>query len=185
MKLTLRFLLFSNYLNLLGFALFSPLYALFAARIGATPFQTGAAWSVYTAMQGVLIITFGKLEDKVKNKARLVVLGYFWLAFASLLFLTVHATLTLFIVLAVNAVGASILFPAWKSLFARNEVLGKEASEWSMFDGGNMLCTATAALVGGALVKFDGFRSIFIAMFLIQFLAALVSMRLLGTTKGR
>jgi MFS family permease len=178
-KPAIRFLLVSNYLNLLGFGLFSPLYALYAQHIGATPFQTGAAWSVYTALQGVLIICFGRMEDKFGDKRKLVVFGYFWLAFASLLFLLVDSPSALFVVLAVNAIGTSILFPSWKYIYTKNEDIGKEASEWSLFDGGNMLCYAAAALASGTLINLYGFRSIFIAMFFIQIIAAVLSMRLL------
>ena len=179
MKLSLRYLLVSNYLNLLGFSLFSPFYALFALRIGAGAFQTGAAWAVYTAVTGIVIITFGKIEDRIPNKPRLVVIGYFWLAAGALSFLLVKSTASLFVVQAFNAVGSGLLFPAWKSVYGAGEDKGREASEWSLFDGGNMLCTAAASLTGGYIVKQYGFRSIFVLMFFIQLIAALVSTRLL------
>lgn len=183
MKPSLRYLLVSNYLNLLGFALFSPFYALFALRIGAGAFQTGAAWAVYTAVSGVVIIVFGRVEDKISDKRPLVVAGYFWLALGALSFLLVKSTTSLFVVQAFNALGAGILLPAWKCAYGKGEDKGREASEWSLFDGGNMLCTAAAALAGGYLVKQYGFHSIFILMFCIQLVAAFVSTNLLVRAK--
>lgn len=116
----LRLLLMSNYINLFGFALFSPFYALFTLKVGANAFQTGAGWALYTAIEGILIITFGKIEDHIVRKERMVALGYFWLAFAALAYLLVHNTTSLFIVLAVNAIGNGILMPAWKSRAIRS-----------------------------------------------------------------
>jgi MFS family permease len=185
MRPGLRFLLLSNYLNVFGFALFSPFYALFALRVGAGAFQIGIAWSIYMAVAGSLIIIIGRAEDRLPDKRKMVVSGYFWLSIGALLFLLVKSPTSLFLVLAINAVGPGILMPAWKSTYAHLEDRGKEASEWSFFDGGNMLCIALAALVGGYLVKEHGFRVIFVMMFIIQLIAALVSLKLLSANAAR
>ena len=183
MKPIPKFLLASNYINLFGFALFSPLYALFALKVGAGALQTGAAYAVYTGLAGLIIILFGKFEDRFRDKRWLVVLGYFWLSGAALLFLLVKSSLSLFVVQAINAIGTGILFPAWKATYARFSNRGKEASEWSLFVGGNMLCTAVAALLGGLLVKLYNFRIIFVLMFLIQLCAALLSLYLVRSAR--
>lgn len=160
--------------------MFSPLYALFALRIGAQVFQTGAAWATYTAIAGLMIIIFGKMEDSFKKKYELIVIGYFWLAAGALSFLLAKSPTSLFVVLGFNAIGAGILAPAWKAAYTHFHDRGKEASEWSFFDGGNMLITAVAALAGGYIVKRYGFHAIFVSMFVIQVVAALVSIRLVG-----
>ena len=174
-----KLLLISNYVNLFGFALFSPLYALFALDIGAGAFQTGIAYGLYVGLAGVLIIVLGKLEDGSKHKRKLVVFGYFWLAFASLLFLLVKSPVSLYVVQAINAIGQGILIPAWKATYSHYEDKGKEASEWSLFDGGNLIFTAIAAVIGGYLVKLYGFHIIFILMFAIQLSAAILSIWLI------
>jgi MFS family permease len=185
MKLSLRYLLISNYINLFGFALFSPLYALFAFRIGAGAFETGIAWALYTGIAGITIIIFGLFEDHLKQKRKLVMFAYFWLSVGALSFLLVKSTTSLYVVQAFNAIGSGMLSPAWKATFSHYQDKGKEASEWSLFDGGNMLCTAAAALLGGYLVKLYGFHIIFILMFAIQFVAALVSIKLLTAVKRK
>jgi len=116
-KASLRYLLIANYINLLGFAMFSPLYALFPLRIGAQAFETGAAWATYTAIAGILIIIFGKMEDSFRKKHELIVVGYFWLALGALAFLLAKSPLSLFVVLGFNAIGAGILVPAWKAAY--------------------------------------------------------------------
>lgn len=182
MKRLPRILLISNYINLFGFALFMPLYALFARDVGATPFETGIAYGLYTGLAGVLMILIGRIEDHIKRKLHLIVFAYFWLACAALLFLFVDDPTSLYIVQGVNAIGAGMLMPAWKASFAKHQDKGKEASEWSLFDGGNYIGIAIAATIGGYVVKMYGFDTIFIAMFVIQCIAAIISLRLLTVT---
>lgn len=179
-KPSLRFLLICNYLNMLGFSMFAPLYALFALGIGAHSLDIGIGWAIYTILSGVLIIVFGRLEDRIPNKVYLIISGYFWLAIVSLLFLVVDSTSSLYLVLALNAVGLGMLMPASRAAFAAMEDKGREASEWSLFDGGNRVVMGLAAIIGGLLVKLEGFDAVFIMMFLIQLLAAFVSLRLMS-----
>lgn len=179
LKYSLRFLLICNYLNMLGFSMFAPLYALFAVGIGAQPLSIGIGWAVYTILSGLLIIAFGQIEDKTPNKTFLIVCGYFWLAIVALLFLTVEDIAGLYIVLALNAVGVGMLVPASRAVFSAVEDKGREASEWSLFDGGNRIVMGIAAVLGGLLVKVGGFDAVFISMFVIQIIAAIISLRLI------
>lgn len=48
MKLELRLLLFSNYLNFFGSGLFLPLYALFVQQMGGNVFHAGASLELET-----------------------------------------------------------------------------------------------------------------------------------------
>ena len=78
-----------------------------------------------------------------------------------------------------NALGTGILLPAWKTLYAQAENKGKEAHEWSLLDGGNMLLAGIATLVGGTIAKNFGFDFLIIFMFGLQLVAALISLKLL------
>lgn len=182
-KPSLRFLLACNYLNMLGYSMFAPLFALFAAGIGATPLDIGIGWAIYTIFAGILIILFGRLEDNTPNRLVLIVGGYFWLAAIALLFLFVDDIKTLYLVLALSAVGVGMQVPASRAVFSAVEDKGREASEWSLFDGGNRIVMGVAAIGGGLLVKLQGFDAVFIAMFTIQLLAAIVSLRLIRHRK--
>lgn len=175
----LRFLLLCNYLNTLGFSMFAPLYALFALGIGAEPLEIGIGWAIYMVLSGILIIAFGRLEDHVSHRLHLIIGGYFWLAIVSLLFLLVDNTAGLFVVLAMNAIGIGMLVPASRAVFGAMEDKGREASEWSLFDGGARVVMGLAAIIGGLLVKVEGFKAVFVLMFIIQLIAAVVSLRLI------
>lgn len=95
----------------------------------------------------------------------------------ALLFITVHDEKSLEIVLAFNALGAGVTLPAYKTLFARNELRGKESQQWSWLDAGNMFAAALGGALGGVIVGLNGFRGIFITMAAIQAIAALVAYR--------
>jgi MFS family permease len=176
-------LLFSNYLNLFGFALFSPLYALYATQIGAGPALVGISWSFHTFITALLVFAFGRYETRIQNIEKAVVAGYFMLALGAAAFLLVTNIPQLFAVLAFNAVGAGILMPAWKACYAQNQRRGKETQQWSFYDGGNMLFTAGGAAVGGIVLATVGFRGIFAVMAVLQFIAATYSLRLVRAAK--
>jgi MFS family permease len=175
-----RFLLFSNYLNLFGFSLFAPLYALFATGVGAKPQLVGLSYAVNTLASAIMILTLGRLEDRVRNKRTLVVVGYFWLAAGAFSFLLVHTVSQLFVVQIFNAIGTGILAPAWKAAFSHSQQKGREASQWSLYDGGNLLATSAGAAVSGIVLATAGFRATFALMGGIQIIAAFLSMYLLS-----
>jgi MFS family permease len=181
----LRYLLFSNYLNLFAFSLFAPLYALFATGIGASPQVVGLSYAVNTLASACMILLFGRFADHQKDKRVMVIVGYFWLSTGAFSFLLAHTIPELFAVQIFNAVGTGILFPAWKVSYMASEDRGKEAREWSLYDGGNMLATAAGAALSGIILAAYGFHSLFILIGCIQFIAALTSVYLLRQNPSR
>lgn len=180
LNVRLRYLLFSNYLNLFGFSLFSPLYALYATGIGATPQLVGLSYAVNTLASACMVIMFGRFEDRFKDKRKMVVVGYFWLSAAAFSFLLVHTIPQLFLIQVFNAIGTGILLPAFKATYMRTEDRGSEAREWSFYDGGNMLSTAAGAALSGVILAYYGFHAIFAIMGTIQLIAAFVSLRVIA-----
>lgn len=126
----------------------------------------------------VFILIFGKYEN-TRRKGRLLVIGYYICAFASLLFLSVRDPTSLIAVLVINALGAGMTLPAYKTLFAKNESKGKESEQWSWFDSGTMLAAAAGGALGGVVIGLYGFNGIFIVMSATQFVAAIIAQRVL------
>jgi MFS family permease len=177
---SLRYLLFVNLFSLVGYFTFAPLYALFAHAFVASPGKISLIWGGYSLLTAIFILIFGKFENQ-RRKGRLVVVGYFIYACGALMFLTVHDELSLELVLAFNSLGAGVTMPAYKTLFARNEVRGKESQQWSWLDAGSMFAAAMGGALGGLLIGAFGFNGIFIAMASIQFAAAIVAYKALFT----
>ncbi len=170
----LKYLLFVNLFSLAGFYTFAPLYALFARGFGLDPKTISLIWGGYSLVTAVFILLMGRLENNMK-KGRVVVLGYFLYAFGALSFLTVHSEKSLIIVLIINALGAGVTLPAYKTMFAKSESRGKESEQWSWLDAGNMFAAAIGAGIGGLIIGAFGFRGLFITMASIQTIAAFVA----------
>jgi DHA1 family multidrug resistance protein-like MFS transporter len=170
----LKYLLLINLFSLIGFYTFAPLYAIFARGFSLNPKSISLIWGGYSLATAIFILLMGKLENK-RKKGRLVVTGYFIYSIGALLFLTVHSEKALIVVLAINALGAGITLPAYKTMFAHNESRGKESQQWSWLDAGNMFAAAIGAGIGGLIVGIYGFKGLFITMATIQFIAAFVA----------
>lgn len=114
----LKFLLFVNLFSLTGFFMFVPLYALFAHNLGINPKAISLIWGAYSLVTALFILIMGRVENKMK-KGTMIVIGYFVCALGALSFLLVHNQVTLVVVLLLNALGAGITLPAYKTMFAR------------------------------------------------------------------
>ena len=176
-----RYLLFANYLNLFAFAFFTPLYALFVIGLGGDAKIVGLSAGVAAYATALMILFFGRWENSHKHKEKMVVIGYFWLAAGAVAFMLVHHIWQLFVVQIFNAIGVGILTPALRTTYAQWEDKGKETQEWSFWDGGNHIFMATGAILGGFLLSAIGsFRGLFALIAAIQFVGALISLKLLN-----
>ena len=180
MKKEMRILLFSNYLNTFGYSLFGPLYALFVLKVGGSAFTAGATWSVYMLAAGLFIFLFGKFGDVfASHRKGMIVAGYFVLAFGALSFVLVRNTFDIYLVQIFNALGVGLLTPLWLAAYSKTEYRGREAEGWALFDGADYILIAIAAFLGGVYVTYFSFVNLFIAIFVIQIVAAFISVRLL------
>lgn len=179
MRKQIKILLLCSYLNVFAYALFSPLYAIFVQKLDSNLFVISSSWGVYALFQGVVMIIFGKVEDRLTDKRPMIVAGYFLLAIGAVSFAFITTITQLYLVQAINAVANGILLPAWKSVYSKAQDKGKEAQEWSLFDGGNLILVSIAAFTGGYLVTKVGFTNLFFIIFFVQLLTAFFSMRIL------
>jgi len=168
-------LLFSNFLNVFGWALLTPLYALYATELGASPQVVTFSWSFYTLLAGVLMIALGWLEDRLPKKGRLLIGGYIIQTLGVSVLFFAPDVRWLMVGLGIYAIGTGIVMPIWKLLYARKEHRGKEATEWGIFHGVNTLLISAAAAVSGVVLTAFGFKGILGLMVVAHALAALVS----------
>ncbi|OGL25592.1 hypothetical protein A3E49_02240 [Candidatus Saccharibacteria bacterium RIFCSPHIGHO2_12_FULL_49_19] len=179
MNAKIRYLLLANYLNLFAFAFFTPLFALFVTDLNPNPEFVGIAWGVAMYTAALMMLVFGRYEDRIKNKEKLIVAGYFLMAAGALSYLLVSDIKELFAVQLFNAIGLGMLTPAWRTVYANAEDRGKETKEWAFMEGGDRFFIATGAIIGGFILKYYSFKAIFVVMALLQLVAGLVALRLL------
>lgn len=166
----------SIFYNIVG-GLFGPIYAIFVEKIGGDILTASGAWAVYSIVMGILLLSFGKIEDKV-NKRKTVVIGYFFSSIGTTGYLFVSQPWHLFVVQIVLGLGV-ITNPAWDALFSVSVSKGKESSEWGLWEGSTRIYAGMAAIIGGFIASTFGFRMLFMLMSIAAISGFLVSCSLL------
>ena len=178
MRREVKILIETSLLFNIGAGLFAPIYAIFVEHLGATIIDAGFAIGIYSIVFGVLIILLGKIEDKYTNQRHMVFIGYIILAFCALGYIFVQNAMQLFILQVFIGIGSAILTPAWDALFSKYEDDGKEAFEWSIWEGGTNIILGITAFLGGLIVVAFGWALIFVIMFIFEIIGAISSFRL-------
>lgn len=177
-------LLSSNFLSVFGWALLTPLYALYVTQLGASPQTATFIWSFYTLLAGVLMIILGWLEDRIKGKKWVLATGYATQALGIGVLILASDITGVVVGLGVYALGTGIVMPIWKVMYAQNEHKGKEAAGWGFFHGVNTLLISAAAAVSGFLYIAYGFKGILFVMLAAHIVAA-GSIWCIKMSKGR
>lgn len=182
-NIKIKILLASQFVNNFALAFFTPVFALFVVKFDPNPAMAGIAWSVNMFVLATLILIFGKYENKLKNHAKLVVAGYLLMAVGALSYLLVDNIWQLIAVQAFNAIGLAMAMPAFRTLFTKGEDKSKITLEWSMADANMRYAIALGAVVGGLLLKYAGFDTLFVLMAAFELLSAGIAMSLLNEPK--
>lgn len=158
--------------------LFPPLYGLFVLDLGGTAADVSIIWSVYALITGLLIVAFGKLENSRRyNPAIMLTIGYFLFAIVAAGYYFIESIWQFYTMQVVLSLAMGIMTPAAKATYMKAEHSGKEAGEWGLFDGGNYIIGAAAALCGGVLFKIGGFKLIFAVMAVVQLFCSFYAYR--------
>lgn len=181
----IKTLLASQFVNNFGFSFFQPVFALFVAKLDPNPAMAGIAWSVNMLVLAIMILIFGKYENKLEHHEKLVVAGYLLMAVGALSYLLVHNIWQLFAVQAFYAIGLGMSMPAFRTLFTKAQDKGKITVEWSMADANIRFATAAGAAIGGLVLKFGGFSDLFVLIAAFELLSAGIAMSLLNEMQAK
>jgi MFS family permease len=143
--------------------LFGPIYAIFVEKIGGDILTASSAWTLYSVVIGILILVFGKWEDKL-NKRKMIVLGYFINTIGIAGYLFIQQPIQIFIIQAILGVSSAILNPAWNAIFSTSLDRHRESSEWAYWEGAIRIDAGIAAVIGGAIATIFGFHVLFVFM---------------------
>ncbi|MBW2966453.1 MFS transporter [Candidatus Woesearchaeota archaeon] len=175
MKKWLRILLIADFFMLLAAGMLLPIYALFVEKIGGDILAASGSWAIFTFTSGFLIWLFGKWEDKVKHLEKMVFGGYLFRCIGFLGFFFVANKYHLFGIQAILGIGIAASLPAYDSLYSKLLSKGKFASEWGTWEGMSMMVAALAAVIGGIVANYLGFKILFLIMFASSLLGLLIS----------
>lgn len=140
-----------------------PIYAIFAQKIGGDILVASTAIAIYTAVIGILILVFGRFEDKL-DKKKVFIAGRAINVVGIAGYLFVSSPTDLFIVQGILGIAIAMMNPTFEALYSRGLRKGKEAFEWSVWEGSIHLVLATAAIVGGLVATIFGFQALFVFM---------------------
>ena len=179
MNLKLKFLLYVSILSNFSGNLFGPIYALFVLGIGGNVLIASSAWAVFKIVESSLTIFFGKLEDLKQNKEKFMFYGFLILTITNFLFIFIKTPILLYLLQVLFGIGMAMVNPAWEALYSLSLDKGKESSEWSYWNASVGFSIALAAFLGGLIVTYYGFKTLFIIMALFHLISAFIAYSLI------
>lgn len=180
LKKTTQVLLWGANIWYFGEGMLGPLYVIFAEKVGGDLLDITWAWSTYLICTGVCYIAFGKLFNRRRNKARLLVTGYLLNAALTFGYLWVDSPARLFVVQVGLGITEAIATPLWDAMYAASLCDEHDTYAWGLSTGQSQIVSGVAFGLGGVLVHLYSFAALFIAMGVIQLAAAAVTARLLA-----
>ena len=174
-----KILIIADNLWLFGEGMFGPLFAVFAERVGGDLLEISWAWATYLIINGIFIVIFGKISDKLGVR-RLLVTGYYLNVIFTFGYLFVHSALALLIVQAGLGIAAAMATPTWDALYTEGSEKEEDRSfMWGLADGQASIFTGLAVIVGGLIVSRFSFSVLFLIMGIVQVAAATYQTKIL------
>ncbi|MDD3159763.1 MAG: MFS transporter [Candidatus ainarchaeum sp.] len=174
-----KILLLGGNIWFFGEGLLGPLFAIFAQRIGGDILDISYAWAIYLIFAGILFILVGKIIDKYGHKEKIMIGGYALNTICTFGYLFVSNPLQLFIIQALLGIADAMATPTWDSLYSKYDNTVSSGLQWGLSGGLEKIVTGAAVLVGGYIIVFGSFTTLFIIMGSIQLIATIVQARIL------
>ena len=169
----LRLLLLTNGIILLAGAMLGPIYALFVEGIGGDLLDASLTGGIFALAAGLTTLYSGKLCDKGKHPKFIISFGYFCMAVGFFGYNFVDSIYALFFIQIIIGFGEAIYSPAFDSLYSKNLAKTMRGREWGTWEAMNYFSIAIGAAIGGFIVTYLGFRSLFVLMGLISLFSSL------------
>jgi MFS family permease len=180
MRKWLKILIVADFFVSLGIGMITPIYAIFVENIGGDILAASSAWAVFAFSSGALMYVFGRWEDRKKYYSEMLFIAYLIQTFAFLGYMFVGNVIELLAVQLMLGISNAIIYPTADTLYSKHLDKGRDASEWGIWEGMDMIGAAVAALIGGIIANFFGFRSLFIVMFIFGIVGTAISSLLLS-----
>ncbi len=171
-------LLYADNAWYLGEGMLGPLFAVFTERVGGDVLEISWAWAIYLLIGGLLIVWVGKISDHVSKK-KLLVVGYFLNALCTFGYLLVSTPWHLFLVQGGLGIAVALATPTWNALYTSYENKRLKGTAWGLSDGQAKIFTGIAIIIGGLIVTFTSFTTLFIVMGIVQLAASFYLLKIL------
>lgn len=182
MRTEYKILLIAGFLCNFADNLIGPFYAVFVQNIGGGILTIGYSHALSMVATGVLIIIFGRLSD-AWSKEWMTIIGYSLYALGALSYLFVSHPWQLFVLSIVFAIGTACSASPLQALMAHAVSKKQEGLQWALSGGGTQIILGFSVLSGALIVKYSGFTTLFVIMFILQLAAVFVQVQLLNKKK--
>jgi DHA1 family multidrug resistance protein-like MFS transporter len=169
----LRILLITNGLVMVAGAMLGPIYALFVKEIGGNLLDASLTGAFFALGAGITTLIAGKIADKSKRDERIVAIGYAIMGIGFLLYMFVNSIWFLFGVQLLVGFAEAFYSPAFDSLYTRHTTRSKVGREWSVWEASHYFSITIGSVIGGLIVTYFGFNTIFTIMAVLCFISAI------------
>ena len=174
-----RLLLKMSFVTTFAESMLVPMYAAFTERVGGSILDAGIAFAAFSIATGIVVSLIGTRPWFQHHIKMFLVLGFVISMVCDFSYLLVQNRWQLFAAQVVAGLATGLVEPAWDSLFT-DDIEHSSAKHWSIWAGGTHLVAGIAALVGGTIVAYLSFSTLFVTMGLMDALAALLACGNLG-----
>ena len=178
-----RLLLKISFLVTFAEAMLVPMYAAFTESIGGSILDAGIAFAVFSMATGGAVALMGTRPWFQHHIRGFLMLGFVTSAACDISYIFVSNKWELFGAQIVAGLATGLIEPTWDALFT-DDIEHSSAKHWSIWAGGTHLTTGCAALVGGLVVTWRSFTTLFIAMAAIDLLALVIAWKNLRDAPG-
>lgn len=179
MNAELKILNTASAFSVFAAGLFAPFYAVFIEEIGGGALVAGGSYSVYAIAAGLLILASSRIEDKIVDTEKLVVIGYMLSTVGFFGYLLVENPVQMFAVQAVVGFATAIHSPAFDETYSKNLDEGRYAYEWGVWESMYWITSGVSAIIAGYIIQSYGFSTLFVSMGSMSLFGALVSLTLI------
>ncbi len=171
-----RLLVSISFLTTFAESMLVPMYAAFTESVGGSILDAGIAFATFSMATGAFISLVGTRPYFQRHVKSFLVLGFFVSACCDVSYILVQNRWQLFAAQVVAGLATGLIEPAWDALFT-DDIEESSAKHWSIWAGGTHLVAGAAALVGGVVVAYFSFKTLFLTMGLIDMIAAVLAWR--------
>lgn len=175
MKAIIKILILSDFFIFCGAGLINPIFAVYIKDVlrNGSLAAAGMAATIFLLTKAIVQIPVARFVDKEVGNVRefwTLFFGNLMIAIVPFSYLLMRDVSDLYVVQMWYGFGAAIAYPGFMAIFTKFADHEKAAFSWSFYSTSVLLVTACAATLGGIFGERYGFRALFIAMGVLQFL---------------
>ena len=178
-----RILILSYSASVFAEGVLLPIYAVFVQKIGGDILDASGAMATFLIAQGLFTITAHRLHWV--NQHRMIVMIGGWAIWVGgiAMYLVAKSVPILFLTQIFVALGNALADPIFDQELANHTDIKSQEFEWGFFEGSRDLVQGVAAIIGGLIASFFGFRVLIFTMVVFATLSLLLILSYVSRAK--